>query len=445
MGLLVAATLATAVLGGCSWVKDPDAQPSAGASQSGGTRALPTERPTSMATAFNNPDATTFDEEGVIDAAAGEDVVVTVTAASAIGRALPSLDPTYTISASGGQLTDLHVDAESGTGYLLESANEAGSGTFIGEDSFTLTRFDLHSGESLDVATAVMPQDPQGDALPASARIVGIAGDVVVVEAVVGDGAPATAAIDIELDDVLWRERPARALVVAADRVLVGTGRSGSPGAVKALDLATGDELWRSLRGSVVASGVGATEDTATVVWARSALGPGQVVPLDLETGAPGKATPMNRSNWNCRPTSDVIAVCTLAEDDDVVGWDLAADRAAWSLPTQERFAPLVTTVQHDLVYGYLDSGIGVVLDALTGEDVASNTGAGPVAVNAWGGVVLYQGKAVFMPTFPGGESGSPDASPGLTPSRTPDVESSDAEPEPSGTASAPESATAAP
>ncbi len=413
VAVLVALGLGTT---SCSWVKDPNAQPK---SQEGATAqaALPTERPTAWPVGFNNPAATTFAEDGVIAAAAGRDVVVTATPQGAIGRRLPGLEQAYSLSTTGGQITDLHVDHDAGTGYLLEATNEVGSGTFIGEDTFTVTRFDLDSGEILDVATAVLPQDPDGDALPASGTIAGVAADVVLIESVVGEaGAHATLAVDVRLDDVLWRKRPARVLATTPNRVVVGTGRPGAPGAVEALALQSGDRRWSALRGVEAVSGAGATDETVTVV--RDTMAGAEVVPLDLRTGKPGESTPTAEWNWGCHPTTTAVVVCTMAGDDDVLGWNLETGRIAWSLPSEDRFAPLVTLVQEDRVYGLLDSGVGVVLDAVTGRDLADNTGAAPVAVNPWGGVVLYQQKAVFMPGL-----ALPAASASPTPTPDPDTE----------------------
>jgi hypothetical protein len=423
----LATVVLTGALAGCSWVKDPDAQqddPTDGASATSTTSGDPAtdERPTAVPTAFDNPGSTTLPEEEVRKVVAGDDSVVSVTPGAAVGRVLPSLDPRYTLTSTGGQFTDAVVDRELDQGILLEASNEAGDGTYIGEDTFTLTRFDLTSGELLDVATAVLPQDPAGEALPATARIAGVAGDVVVIESVVGEtGSRATLAVDLELDDVLWRQRPARVLEVTDDVVVVNTGLSQDPGAVDAVDLQSGDRVWRALRDTVNASAIGSTDTAVTVVRDLGVGSTPQIVPIDLATGDEGAPTQTARWNWACTEGSDQIAVCTMADDDDVVGWDLAAGEPAWSLPTAERFAPLVTLVQDDLVYGLLDSGAGIVLDARTGRDVATDTGAGPVAVNAWGGVLLYQQVAVFLPSFTGGESTDADTSgPDLTdPSET--------------------------
>jgi len=427
-GAGLVAVVVTATLAGCSWVKDPDAEdssPSEGASAS--AQPLPSERPTAVPTAFDVPGSTTFPDEGVRKVAAGDDTIVTMSPGSTVGRVLPGLETSYTLTTTGGQFTDVVVDREAGEGILLEAANEAGSGTFVGEDTFTITRFDLLSGELLDVATAVLPQDPQGEALPATARLAGVAGDVVVIETEVGDSdSRAALAVDLELDDVLWRARPARVLEVTDDLVVLNTGRAQEPGAVEAVGLASGERAWRALRGTVDASAIGSTDSSVTVVHHLGVGSTPEIVPLDLATGEEGTPTETGRWDWSCGETSGDIAVCTMADDDDVVGWDLVAGAPAWSLPTAERFAPLVTLVQDDLVYGLLDSGVGIVLDARTGEDVADNTGAGPVAVNAWGGVLLYQEAAVFLPAFAAGgtsESAAPEPAetdPALTGSPSP-------------------------
>ena len=60
-----------------------------------------------------------------------------------------------------------------------------------------------------------------------------------------------------------------------------------------------------------------------------------------------------------------------------------------------------VSTVLRDRAYGLLAQH-GVVLDALTGAELANDTGAAPSEVSVWGGLTILGDQAVFQPVLAG-------------------------------------------
>jgi len=72
-----------------------------------------------------------------------------------------------------------------------------------------------------------------------------------------------------------------------------------------------------------------------------------------------------------------------------VLGIALRTLEATWRLPGRTRFAPALSLVEDGLVYGSLDNGVGVVLDARTGKDLVDLSGATPTAVNDYGALTI--------------------------------------------------------
>lgn len=423
---LLAVVLAAGLTGGCSWIKDPAARKDAnpGLRATDGSAPMTAADPTALPTAFLGDESITFPEEDVLHAATGDDVVLTQSASVVTARSLPELESTYELTSSDGEFTDLRVDAQQGVGYTLEVQTDSGDGTRVGLDQYTLQRFDLATGEVSEVAIGTIAQDSLNSANDVTARIVAIQGDVVVVDSWVPDtdGAHTTIALDLAREALAWRARPAKVLTVTPDVVVLDTGTPDSVGRVEARELDHGLRRWSALPGTLGASGIGATAGSVLVARDDNVFPDPSITRLSLATGKViGKPRTTDSWDWSCTDTSVAIAVCTLADgqrsrSDRLVGWDLERNEAAWQLPTGTRFAPIVTLVAHDLIWGLLDSGQGVVLDGVTGEDVAGDTGAGPVAVNDYGGVVLYAGRAIFLPSGTFEKSGSASPSPSATP-----------------------------
>lgn len=422
----LALALAVGVTGGCSWIKDPAVvnAPDRGLHPTDGSTPMTAAEPTALPTAFLGSQSITFPEENVLHAATGDDVVLTQTRSLVTARSLPDLETTYELTSSDGEFADLRVDAEQGVGYSLEVLTDPGDGTRVGQNTYTLQRFDLETGEISEVAIGSIAQDPLSSANDVTAKIAALEGDIVLIDSWVpdADGAHTTIALDLAREALAWRARPATVLTATSDLAVINTGAPDSPGRVEARDLVHGLRLWSALPDTLGASGIGTTDDSVLIARDDNVFPDPSITRLDLDTGKVlGKPRTTDAWDWSCPNTSAAIVACTLADgqrskSDRLVGWDLTRNRAAWQLPTSTRFAPIVTLVAHDLIWGLLDSGQGVVLDAITGADVASDTGAGPVAVNDYGGVILYASQAIFLPsgTFEKTESASP--SPSATP-----------------------------
>jgi hypothetical protein len=410
--LAVSLTLGLGLVGGCSLIKDPHAKnasdgPTALRSSEGGQGPMTTSTPDdALPTGFVQDASITFPEEDVLRAATSDDMVLTETPSRITARTLPELETAYAITSADGDFTDLRVDAVHDLGYSLEVATDGGDGTHVGEDRYTLQRFDLETGEVSDVAIATVPQDSLGSASEATARIKAVEGDLVVLDSWVPDSeGPHTAlTLDLDAEELAWRAARATVLTVTPRLVIVNTGGTADVGRVEALAIGTGDRRWSALPGTLGASAIGTNDRYVAIARDDSVFPEPTITRLRLKDGQAGEPRTTDSWDWSCAPTSRPIYVCTLADgqrsaSDRVVAWDVDRNEPAWRLPTPERFAPIVTLVSHDLVYGVLDSGQGVVLDAINGEDVAGETGAGPTAVNRYGGVVLYNGRAVFLPS----------------------------------------------
>lgn len=413
--VVATAVLCLGLVAGCSSGDDPEKDPTTVPSATGESR--PSDSDTSGSTgpsasatptgkavdgpvvAFDPTRQTTFEESDVIDVATGTDTVLTLTGDTLRGRSLPSLAEAWTVSSETSSFTDLWAQTDRRWGYTLEVRTVPGTGTRVGYDEITVRRFAVASGREDGKASTRVRQDPRGSSGPATGRIVAVQGSRVVVDSGVAEtrSVHATAVLDPSSGRTAWRTRGAEALIATRRLVVVNTGTPDAAGTVDALNLRNGKRRWTALPGTLTASAVGA--DARTVVIARddNVFAENSVTALALRTGRAGAAQLSSDAEWSCDPASRSVAVCTLPEARQVVGWNLRRNRARWTLPTATRFAPIVTLVQDKLVYGLLDSGAGVVLRAITGTDVPRSGGAAPKALNAWGGVVHYGDRAIFV------------------------------------------------
>lgn len=426
---VAAAVLCLGLVAGCTSGEDPepdpatlpsatgesgpaDDDPSGSASPSG--TATPTDQPADgPVVAFDPAGQTTFDETDVRDVATGTDSVLTLTGSTLRARSLPALGEAWTAVSDTGSFADLWARPGSRWGYTLEVRTVPGTGTRVGYDEVTVRRFEVGTGREDGRASTRVPQDPRGSSGPATGRIVAVQGSRVVVDSAVAgsDSVHATVVLEPGADRTAWKSRGAEALLATRRLVVVSTGTPDAAGSVEARDLATGKRRWSALPGTLAASAVGA--DSRSVVIARddNVFAEHSLTALSLRTGRAGDTQVTTDAEWSCDPASRSVAVCSLPDGEQVVGWNLRRNRARWTLPTETRFAPIVTLVQDGLVYGLLDSGAGVVLRAITGADVKDSGGAAPKAVNAWGGVVHYGDRAIFVPASAAGApaaTGSP-------------------------------------
>lgn len=395
---------------------EPETTPSAGSSStspsgsgSASVDPSPTTEPDpegmSNPTKFDGEAATTFEEVDVRDSAITDSVALTMTSDRVVARSLPSLSLVYEVPAEAGLLTDLDVDEDAGTGIVVQVLQQPGEGTRIGSESFTVTQFDLATGDVIASITGDVAPDSSSRGTASTAKVVGVSDGVVVLDTWPGDPNDAfgaatarhtTVAIDIRAGDLAWSKTPAQPLGVQGGLVLVNTGTSTRAGTLSALTLAEGRSRWSALPGTGNASLVGMTDARAIVATARPGAEKAGVVPLSLANGKSGASVPSKSWLWRCLPGSPTIAVCNIGVD-QLVGWDLGSNRAAWKLPTPTRFAPVMSTVDEGVVYALVGQS-AVTLDPLTGEDEAVDTGAAPTGVSVWGGLSVLGGQAVFQP-----------------------------------------------
>ena len=362
--------------------------------------------------AFDPAGQTTFEETDVRDVAVGADHVLTMTGETLRGRSLPGLEETWTQPSGTGSFADLWADPDSEWGYALEVRTVPGTGTRVGYDELTVRRFDVADGTVAGQVSTRVPQDPRGSSGPATGRIVAVQGSRVVVDAAVADpdAVHATAVLDLVAGKTAWKSRGSEPLIATRQLVVVSTGTPSAAGTVDARDLRTGKRRWTALPGTLAASAVGAGPGSVVIARDDNVFAEHSVTPLSLSTGRPGPAQVSTDFDWSCAPASSSVAVCSLPEADQVVGWNLRRNRARWTLPTATRFAPIVTLVQDGLVYGLLDSGAGVVVKAVSGQDVKQSGGAAPKGVNAWGGIVHYGDRAIFVPASTTGAPAATDS-----------------------------------
>jgi len=431
---LALAGLATGLvaLAGCTATDDPPAaaptSPSATAtptSQSASASVPAAEiTPTPRPSTFAGAAAITFPDANVFDGAAADSTVLTMNGQSLVGRSLPTPETAYTLTPEGGSYADLWVDEQEETGVLLSTLSADGAGTRAGSDAFGLQEFDVESGEVQRSTTVEVRKDAAGSARAATARIAGVAGNVVVLEARVPDTdtRPAVHAVDLDAGEVAWTERGAGVLAVTDDLVVTTRGDADAAGSIDGLAVRSGQRRWRTLETTGAAALVGVTPTTVAIARDDPFFGGTSTVRIDLRTGRPGQSVGSipgtTADGYACQQAGARRAVCSRG-DGAVLGIALRTLEATWRLPGRTRFAPAVSLVEGGLVYGSLDNGVGVVLDARTGKDLVDLSGATPTAVNDYGALTIFVGSAVFTPV---GEPSppAPPVSPSASPSATP-------------------------
>lgn len=403
------ASLALAGCGGSGGEATRPQVPSTTSSQSANATspaATPTSKPRRDPVKFAMTGSTTFSEVDVRKTAMTDSVVVTMTPKRLVGRNLPDLATRFEAPAKSGDFTDFWISTVSNTAISIAVTAKAGPGTRAGSTSYAVTRYDLKTGQVLKSATVETKQDPLVGATPTTARVVGAAGDVVILDSwaaaspsdafASASARHTTLAVDLGRGEVAWSARPAHALAMSGNAVIVNTGTAKAPGVIRALLVKNGSTKWSALNRVGSAAPVGIQGNRMIVTTARPSGKGAAVNRLSLRDGAVGRQRPTNSWNWTCFDTSRAIAVCTVVGSNQVLGWDLNRNAAVWRLPTSRRFAPAVSTVESDVVYGQAN-GQGVALNALTGKDLATNTGSVPTHVSVWGAVSLLDGQAIFQ------------------------------------------------
>lgn len=375
-----------------------------------------------LASSFDRSREVTFPESGVVDAAMPPGQVLTAIGTTLLARSFPDLAEAWQAEAEGGQYVDLRVDEDAGLVYTLAIESTPGSGTKIGSDTYLVARLDLATGETEATASGTLKQNAKGRSQAAYGQIAGVSGDTVLVNSLLppqqaGQALDPPTAIALDLDSskkssLAWRKNDASVLWADDDTILVSTARTGRPGDVYAAKPGSGKRRFRVAAYLTSAAVVGTQGRTLTLATTDGLFNISQLARFSLRTGKPikgSKPRTVTTSASTCSPANRWIAACSVG-DGTLVGWHLAKNRQVWKLPTGKRFAPHVTAVKGGLLFGNLDDGTGVVLDARTGADITPSSGAAPSDVNEYGGLTLYLGLAVFSPqgTTPEGTTTQP-------------------------------------
>ena len=416
---LALATLAlSTTLSSCSGggSEEPEADPtdsttsSSTSSPSDGDSASPSPEPDPSGlenpVAFDVDAQTTFPEVDVRDSAVTDRMALTMTPDRVTARTLPSLTMAYELPADAGVMTDLSVDEDAGVGTVAQVLLQPGKGTHIGGESFTVTQFDLATGEVNASVTVDVAQDPSAAGVLSTAQVVSATDGTVVLDTWPGDPADpfgsaaathTSVVVDVAAGKLAWFLRPGRPLAVQGDVVVVDTGTASRAGRLEGHDLAKGPITWTALDGIGPASLVGMTESRVLVAAAKPGAERATVSSVGLASGALVSTTASKSWVWRCFPSVQALVTCNVGAGQQTVGWDLRSNQAAWQLPTKNRFAAAITTVDKGVVYA-LTGQTALTLDPVTGDDVAVDIGAAPTAVSVWGGLTVIGGEAVFQP-----------------------------------------------
>ncbi len=428
--------------GGCTSddaESEPPARPAAAGASPSPSPVTYEPAPGGVARSFDKSRELAFPEEGVVDAAMPPGQVLTATATTLLTRSFPDLGEAWRAEPEGGQYVDLRVEQDAGRAYTLAIESAPGSGTEIGSDTYHVARIDLASGEVEATASGNLRQSGKGGSQAAYGQIAGVVGDTVLVNSISPPGQagqetapPTSLALDLggadsRVDDLAWRLRDAAVLWAGDEAILVSTANTDRPGDLFAVRPGSGKRRFTIAEYLTSAALVGVRGGTITVATTDGLHNVSQVARFSLRTGRavkPSKPRTVGTSVFTCSPANRWIAACSVG-DGTLVGWHLTKNRPSWELPTGRRFAPHVTEVKDGLLFGNLDDGTGVVLDARTGQDVTPSSGAAPTDVNEYGGLTLYLGLAVFSPqgSTPEGATSQPSE---LGSEQTPTASASD-------------------
>ncbi len=332
-------------------------------------------------------------------------VVLTFGGGPIIGLTTPVIGELYALEPATGSNADFYLSEDKSEAYAVSIATKAGEGTAVGSDEITVTEFDPTTGETGRSATYDRPRTSADlPDQPLRANIKDVVGDLVVLDTRTNDyGAHATTVLDLGDGDGVWTEADQLPLAVTDDTVITtatsptGTIEADTPG-VTAYDLVTGDRVWEALPGASNVHLIDTTDDDVSLVWTtpEDSAATAQAGRLRLTTGEPrGRARAVGDSNWICTEGTEVVAVCT--SGNVLLGWNLGRNRIDWLLPTDDRYAPELRMVDDGKVVGTLGER-WVVMDAETGEDLATGVGSAPSAVNDTGGIFFDQGEALWVP-----------------------------------------------
>ncbi|MFJ5548584.1 PQQ-binding-like beta-propeller repeat protein [Streptomyces sp. NPDC093225] len=220
------------------------------------------------------------------------------------------------------------------------------------------------------------------------------AGEGTVVITVEDDDHAVSYGVDLATHELRWTVPGLRAHAVAGGAVVgmlghTGTGADAAYSVPAGYDVQTGAQRWQGPKRDLL------TMEPAGPSFVRlyGSLGisvrPGMLLRIDT-----GKAQelPAAVAGLNCAYDGAETLVCS--GPFTVAALDARSGRLLWELSDGKdgRTAPTVTTAWHGRVYGRTSNG-PVALDARTGKDMPTQPAAAPILVNAYGGLVLTDGK----------------------------------------------------
>lgn len=387
------------------------ADPSSSAGSTGGSDAATGGAPE----AFDTENQTTFPEIGVADAAMTEDSVLTMTPQMLTARTLPDLEKSFEISADAGRMVDVWARPGDQQALVAQVAEQPKGGTAIGKQTFTVYAVNTADGSVEGTATATLDAEASSRGATGNARIVGVEGDVIVLDTYSAQGADAfssasarhtTVALDLASGGRAWISRGSVPLAVAGERVVLNTGTTSEAGRLRGVDVESGRGVWAAAPGTGPATLIGVGPDSVSVATGRGEAPRGRIRVIDTADGTVTRTVASPSWNWQCLQAPDgrnlnPVAACNISADGSSVGWNARTGREAWALPTAKRYAPVITAVYESTAYGLLSNGQAVALDLEEGTDTAANIGAAPSVVAAAGGVSLIEGEATFLPAAP--------------------------------------------
>lgn len=111
---------------------------------------------------------------------------------------------------------------------------------------------------------------------------------------------------------------------------------------------------------------------------------------------------PVKADYWACLYDERSTVVCGVKHGwERVMAYDATSGKELWALPTQDRNTLEVTAAWHGAVYGDVENGGPVVLDARTGADREVKPGVAPVRVSGNVGLVpSHQGQLDAHPAI---------------------------------------------
>jgi outer membrane protein assembly factor BamB len=210
-------------------------------------------------------------------------------------------------------------------------------------------------------------------------------------------------ALELATRKVLWHQADFESRAVAGGVVVgrgLGTGRLPAT-RVLGLDVRTGQQRWTSTRPADDLREVHPAGPTLAVVSGRGAAGEFLDI-VDIASGRVVRARPEKAGESSLLITGRCVydeQSTTICDGNEwVMAIDARTGAERWALSKNGgRLVPQVTGAWHGAVYGWVDNGRPVVLDAQTGTDRETQPGTFPSVVN---------GSMAIGP-WPGGSGGS--------------------------------------